>query len=395
MKLWKKKQVAALSLAVLMALPGCQTPDPGTSGSGTSDPSAQQVEAAATDPTHIYEEVGESFLIDAEVSGPPEGVVPKVYRGHYKSFSKEEVDAFLEQVGDSVAEIRSDGIEGKDYCYSGACTSGGSFSTHANADGTTTTSDFSYNRIKNKIDEYPIYIDQDDYNDSKEIRLAYLFEEPTDMACGTAAEAEEAIRMALSALGLSDIVLNRTLYISHDRMVQADELMQTEEWSGSVKGGEISQFQGNDWSEADDCYMFEFFCGIDGIPLSYQSWKRETTTYCGNYITAWYDTDGLLSVGVYYPWVADEVAEEPDQVISAEEALQVVQNKIGNVITGQNQELQSLTLRYLYRQDGDAWLLIPVWEAVIHQASKDPDSWVPESCTYVTVDAITGKEIVS
>ena len=106
MKLWKKKQAAALSLAVLMALPGCQTPDPGTSGSGTSDPSAQQVEAAATDPTHIYEEVGESFLIDAEVSGPPEGVVPKVYRGHYKSFSKEEIDAFLEQVGDSVSEIR-------------------------------------------------------------------------------------------------------------------------------------------------------------------------------------------------------------------------------------------------------------------------------------------------
>ena len=187
MKLWKKKQVAALSLAVLMALPGCQTPDPGTSGSGTSDPSAQQVEAAATDPTHIYEEVGESFLIDAEISGPPEGVVPKVYRGHYKSFSKEEVDAFLEQVGDSVSEIRSDGIEGKDYCYSGACTSGGSFSTHANADGTTTTSVFSYNRRKNKIYEYPIYINQDDYNDSKEIRLAYLFEEPTDMACGTAA----------------------------------------------------------------------------------------------------------------------------------------------------------------------------------------------------------------
>ena len=91
-----------------MALPGCQTPDPGTSGSGTSDPSAQQVEAAATDPTHIYEEVGESFLIDAGISRPPEGVVPKgLSGGHYKSFSKEEVDAFLEQVGDSVSEIRS------------------------------------------------------------------------------------------------------------------------------------------------------------------------------------------------------------------------------------------------------------------------------------------------
>ncbi len=127
------------------------------------------------------------------------------------------------------------------------------------------------------------------------------------------------------------------------------------------------------------------------MPLSYQNWKRETTTYCGNDIQVWYDANGILSLQVDYPWVADEAIEEPDQVISAEEALLVVQNKIGNVITDQNQELQSLTLRYLYRQDGDAWLLIPVWEAVIHQTSKDPDSWVPESCTYVTVDAITGK----
>ncbi len=49
--------------------------------------------------------------------------------------------------------------------------------------------------------------------------------------------------MALSALGLSDIVLNRTLYISHDRMAQADELMQTEEWSGSVKGERFPSFR--------------------------------------------------------------------------------------------------------------------------------------------------------
>ncbi len=58
------------------------------------------------------------------------------------------------------------------------------------------------------------------------------------MACGTAAEAEEAIRMALSALGLSDIVLNRTLYISHDRMVQADELMQNRGMEWLCQGGE-------------------------------------------------------------------------------------------------------------------------------------------------------------
>ena len=123
------------------------------------------------------------------------------------------------------------------------------------------------------------------------------------MACGTAAEAEEAIRMALSALGLSDIVLNRTLYISHDRMAQADELMQTEEWSGSVKGGEISQFQGNDWSEADDCYMFEFFLRYrwNTIVLSILETRDNyilrqfyySLVRCGRIIVCW----SVLSVG--------------------------------------------------------------------------------------------------
>ena len=255
----EKKQAAALSLAVLMALPGCQTPDPGTSGSGTSDPSAQQVEAAATDPTHIYEEVGENFLIDAEISGPRRSGSQGLSGGIIRASPRRRLMHSWNRWGTVCPRFEAMESRGKDYCYFGACTSGGSFSTRANADGTTTTSDFSYNRRKNKIDEYPIYINQDDYDDNKEIRLAYLFEEPTDMACGTAAEAEEAIRMALSALGLSDIVLNRTLYISHDRMAQADELMQTEEWSGSVKGGRDFPVSGNDWSEADDCYMFEFF----------------------------------------------------------------------------------------------------------------------------------------
>ena len=58
-------------------------------------------------------------------AGPRREWFPRSIGGHYKSFSKEEIDAFLEQVGDSVSEIRGDGIEGKDYCCFGACTSGG------------------------------------------------------------------------------------------------------------------------------------------------------------------------------------------------------------------------------------------------------------------------------
>ena len=397
MKSWEKKPAAALALvlALGLVLPGCQKPEPGGDAQKLPEASASREEAAAMDPTHIYGEVKEDFLIDAEVSGPPAGVVPKVYRGHYKTFSKEEIDTFLNLVADGVAEILEDGIERKDYYYSGTCTSGGKFAAQANADGTTTTVLFSYIREENKFIKYPIYLNQEDYDSCKSDRLAYLFEEPTDLACGSAEEAEGAVREALAALGLPDVVLNRTLYISHDRMVQADELMQTEGWSDVVKGGEVSQFQGGDWTEGDDCYLFEFFCGVDGVPLSYHSWRGETISYCGNDILVWYDVHGIRFLQVNYPWVADGAVEEPESVISAEEALKVVQDKIGNVITSQNQELQSLSLRYLYRQDGDTWLLIPVWEAAIYQTPKDPDSWMLPSCTYVTIDAITGKEIVS
>ncbi len=128
MKLWEKKRAAAFGTCA----------DAGASGLPEArwrgeDPERDGKlllhcrEVISTDPTHIFEEVKEDFLIDAEISGPPAGVVPKVYRGHYKGFSKEEIDAFLKQVGDGIAEVDSDGIEGKDYYYSGACTDGGYF----------------------------------------------------------------------------------------------------------------------------------------------------------------------------------------------------------------------------------------------------------------------------
>ncbi len=63
---------------------------------------------------------------------------------------------------------------------------------------------------------------------------------------------------------------------------------------------------------------------------------------------------------VTYPgW--HEAVEEPDQVISAEEALLVVQKQNWHSQYGPESGLQSLTSAVFYRQDGDAWLLIPVW----------------------------------
>ena len=87
------------ALALLLALPGCGSPQAEPSEPGETSGVQQEQETAPGSvpeaPTHFYEEVQENLLIDAEVTGPPEGVVPKVYEGIMKSFTKEEIDAFL------------------------------------------------------------------------------------------------------------------------------------------------------------------------------------------------------------------------------------------------------------------------------------------------------------
>ena len=84
------------ALALLLALPGCGSPQAEPSKPGEMSGVQQEQETAPgsvpeapEDSTHFYEEVQENLLIDAEVTGPPEGVVPKVYEGIMKSFTKE------------------------------------------------------------------------------------------------------------------------------------------------------------------------------------------------------------------------------------------------------------------------------------------------------------------
>lgn len=209
MKLWKKKRAVALGLALMLALPGCQEPDGEEGIQKETEASGPLQEAVSMDPTHIFEEVREDLLIDAEISGPPAGVVPKVYEGHYKVFSREEIDAFLGVIGDGVASIDVDQVTDQEHMYGGTCTSGATFSQVYDKTGENPNAIFSYSKKDSRrYFEYPIYINQGDYDGNSERRLAYLFEKEEDFPFATAREAEEAVRAALAALGLEDLVLN-------------------------------------------------------------------------------------------------------------------------------------------------------------------------------------------
>ena len=388
---WEKKPAVALALALVLALPGCQKPASEEDAQKLPEVSAPREEAVVADPTHIYEEVKKDFLIDAEVFGSPTGVIPKVYEGHCHAFTKEEIDAFLEKIGDGIASVDTDERTGGEHFYAGTCNSGAIFHEQYSEEKDIISMVFSYHKEKaERYDRYPIYINQGDYDNNSGQRLAYLFEEPEDLSFQTSAEAEAEVREALAALGMEDLVLNRTLYLSHDRLIQAGEVLQGEDWGSSAGKGGVAYSLIDDWSEQDDCYMFEFFSGIDGIPLTYHSWKKEAISYCGNEITVWYNAEGIVSLQTAFPWMPDEVVEEPEQVLSAGEALETARGKLSNVVTGEETVLTKAMLQYFYIQDRDRWLLRPVWEFSIRRPSLWGDGYMFD---YVLVDAVTGEEI--
>lgn len=388
------KTLGALALALLLALPGCQrTPADSTAPQQTTAPASGLAETVPTDPNHVYEQVQENLLIDAEIIAPPEGSTPKVYVGEMKTFTKEEIDAFLAWNGDGIAEVTRDDTQDQSHVYAGNCQSGSRFTLDYSTNGLFPSS-FSYinHSLYERYLAYPIYNVPYDYDQNESSRIAEMFFEPVELSFATAEEAEAQVREGLATLNLGELKLNRTLYISHDRMAQAGEILQGDEWAVLAKGGATATFpQWDDWDEGDDCYMFEFFSAADGVPMTYRFWDSGTVSYSPNSIVVWYTKDGIIELNILHPWIFGQVAESPESIISAGEALAVAKAKYANIISSQNRIIESVNLAYVYRQDGDGWLLRPVWEVKIRLKATDT---VPfDTFQYVGVDAITGEEL--
>lgn len=86
-----------------------------------------------------------------------------------------------------------------------------------------------------------------------------------------------------------------------------------------------------------------------------------------------------------------QVVEEPEQFISAGEALEVAKNKFVNILATQKRTIERVELVYVYWQDGSRWLLRPMWEVTVRQASTETVSF--DTLRFVRVDAMTGDEM--
>lgn len=356
---------------------------------GCAENTASSGGIASTDPTHFYEQVDEDFLIDAEVSAFPKGTIPKVYDGTMQSFTEEQINAFLAANHDAPVEWNSSEVVLTRY-YGASTLKGGSASASEATDiGKLFPATFSYSLPQAYWwQQYHIYEGQQHYDTSSNYVFAHMFTEPRDFRFATAQEAEERVRAAVSELGFENMVLNRTLYVDHEILSEITPILQLPEMQ-PLKGG--SNITKDDWTEADDGYIFEFFPTIDGVPMVYATLFYDTYTYCGASIDVWYQNNGIVYLSILDSCpTPGAVVEEPERILSAAEALSTAKEKLENILTYKDIVITKVSAEYFYVHDGDRVLLRPVWVVYAEYA----DTLLPEykSRSYIVIDAITGIE---
>lgn len=339
-----------------------------------------------TDPSQFLETVNDRLSIDAPVY-PFADSNPKVYRATSELFTKEQIEAFLAVCGDSLTGLEDINM---DYYigYDGTTEKGGE-----NAIYSYTTSDvllpahFFYTTTYNWWSTYMVYGGQEYYDEQPAFSKADMFAEPREFAFSTVADAEKAVRDALAQLGLTDLYLNRTLYVHKEGM---EELTKSIEEFNALDLLKPTPTK-NDWTDEDEGYLFEFFQTLDGTPIVYLSKSTDALNYLGANIIVHYQKNGITYLAVEYYLNADDCVETPSSIITASEALEYAKQKLGSVLTRQDASITKVSGEYMYVRENGEFLLRPVW--VIY--SKYADSGYADfvKWDYVFIDAITGEEI--
>lgn len=378
----KNWMVVAILLCILVIFTGCK----GAKYDGLDETTGNLLESSSS-----FEGTCEESSIIEE---PPADWKPAVYWAEPLHFSEEAINAFIEANGDSIVLAQED-VSTHYITYSGTTKNGSQFIRHENVEGHPYRVFQYWNEEKDKYyNSYNIYSGEETYNTiSQYNNIGQMFTQKRDFSFASANQAEQTVRNLLESLGLSDLVLVRTLYLDHKTMAKVGDILSTDEQSASIKG---DTSENNDyplkenWSEADDCYQFCFLINVSCVPLSYRFIIRDTGTYCGSEVLVRFSKDGIINLSVSTPWLVGNIAYTTTESISAREVFEKAKEKLEHVLTYQDLVFEKVNLEYQYCQNKDSWQLRPIW---VVTASHKMEYIEGRSFEYVYIDALTGKEL--
>lgn len=351
---------------------------------------SNSIDPVTTDPTHFYEEVREDFLIDAEVISFPGGGTVTVYEATPRTLTQEQINNFLAANGDAITEWTNLLDPNHYYGYT-ANTSRNGFFRHSVSNSIMQPGSMDYsNSAFNRWCNANIYFGQAHFDGNAQYAFAHLFMEPKDFIFATAQEALGEVQNQLAILGFDNLLYHRTLYIDHDILAnKVTPALKTGEWQALTVDG-IPTY--DDWSEADDGYIFEFLTGVDGIPLSYWTFINDTYNYNADTVQVWYQPSGIVYLSAAFSlWDLGDPVESISQLVSATEALSVARIKLENTKIYTNTVINKVSGEYIYVSNDDRFSLRPAW--VIYASYQDISTGITtQKC--VVIDAVTGDELM-
>lgn len=382
MKWNKQLRTCAVGLALLLALSGCGKP--GEAGASGDEP----------DPTYISQSVREGLSVEAPVRGVPAGVQPKVYEGKLPALDRQVIDAFLDHVGDSVADIHYDGEEDGRWTFIAGTSHGGYLDAVLNpGDNNFVAYHFSYKTEQGKwydnvlLDYGPLVREEYAIEDNTD-----LYTEPREFAFATVDQAVADVKEDLAVLGIHNVMVAETYYLDHTIMAEAERSETMLE--KLTKGGAVEAVFKEVWTEADDAYYFRFDFDCEGVTMLPYSFTRTTYTYPGSTFTVIYNKDGIAEIMLEFPWQFGAVVETPEEMLSTRMALDRALENIGAASTPYARVVDEISLRYYFVQDGDRWLLRPCWlVSVLEKDAMQLADGTKDTHSYVILDAVTGAEL--
>ena len=213
---------------------------------------------------------------------------------------------------------------------------------------------------------------------------------------------EQQCKTDLAALGLSQS-LNMHIYSLDYQYLAAKELelKNSGHYDSEVAAGLVT-FK-DSWNTSDDCYVItaEFLPDMFAPILNQEVRLGEFTCIAPSYIWAVYSERGIEYLHIDHAYAIDYQAAKNVNIISFQEAKQVVISKFDSIITDDKYTVNGITLTYAPQTTDEKEMLVPVWAFDVSQElapevgkiGKGDDN-ASVNRFLLLIDAVTGKEII-
>ncbi len=209
--------------------------------------------------------------------------------------------------------------------------------------------------------------------------------------------AEEAIAVAqdfLTKLGISAVV-KTVYYMDYVDMQAEDDAFDKLAQGVDMPWGE----EMGEWSEANNCYFIEFKESFDRIGIDRNTRRLGSSiSYIGGTgIDICVNKDGILGTDIYAACDVLET-EEPQEIVSEEEAIHTWQANADLIITDSKAEMTECKLVYIAnlidQEYKTPYRYTPAWRIESYTLFPRGDGTLARIFEYAYFDAYTGKEIV-